>query len=89
MAAPKKTESKKPVVKAPVAKADKKVNYSAMSLSDLQAALAQKHNDMLESKRSHRAGEMVNPRVLTATRKEIARINTAIRAAEAAQKESK
>ena len=37
---------------------------------------------MLETKRSHRAGELVNPRAITLGRKEIARLKTAIRALE-------
>jgi ribosomal protein L29 len=44
--------------------------------------LAVKQNDLLEAKRGHRAGELVNPRVITVTRKEIARLKTAIRAEE-------
>lgn len=46
----------------------------------LTAELATKKNDLLEAKRGHRAGELVNPRVITVTRKEIARLTTAIRA---------
>lgn len=52
------------------------------TLEQLTADLAIKQNDMLEAKRGHRAGELVNPRVITLTRKEIARIKTAIRAEE-------
>lgn len=60
------------------------------TLEELRAELAAKHQDMIVSRRSHRAGELINPRVLTVTRKEIARLETAIRAAElAAAKESK
>jgi len=58
------------------------------TLADLQKELAAKQADMIAAKRSHAAGELVNPRVLTVTRKEIARLHTAIRAAELAQKES-
>lgn len=59
------------------------------TVEQLREELVAKKQDMLEAKRSHAAGELVNPRVLTHTRKEIARINTAIRAAEgAAVKES-
>ncbi len=42
--------------------------------------LLAKKNDLLEAKRGHRAGELVNPRVITHTRKDIARLKTAIRA---------
>lgn len=52
------------------------------SLEDLKKDLAAKQNDLLEAKRGHRAGELQNPRVLTHTRKDIARLHTAIRAAE-------
>lgn len=73
-------ESKKTAKKATVVK----------SLEDLKKDLAGKQHDLLESRKSHRAGELVNPRVLGTTRKEIARLHTAIRAAElAAKKESK
>ena len=72
-------ESKKTTKKAEVVK----------SLEDLRKDLAAKQNDLLESRKSHRAGELVNPRVLGSIRKEIARLHTAIRAAELAAKESK
>lgn len=72
-------ESKKTAKKAEVVK----------SLEDLRKDLAAKQNDLLESRKSHRAGELVNPRVLGSVRKEIARLHTAIRAAELAAKESK
>lgn len=68
-----------------VAKKDVKVDYKAMSVAELNKVLVEKQHDILESKRSHRSGELVNPRVLTANRKEVARILTAINA----QKESK
>ena len=73
-------ESKKTTKKAEV----------VQSLEDLRKDLAAKQNDLLESRKSHRAGELVNPRVLGSIRKEIARLHTAIRAAElASKKESK
>jgi large subunit ribosomal protein L29 len=59
------------------------------TLEQLRAELATKQADQIASKRSHAAGELVNPRVLTVTRKEIARLHTAIRAAELSEKESK
>jgi ribosomal protein L29 len=82
-------EAKKPTAaaKKPVAKKEATVVKSA---EDLKKDLANKQNDLMESQRSHRNGELVNPRVITATRKEIARLHTAIRAAELADaKESK
>lgn len=57
------------------------------SLTDLQTDLAAKRADLIEAKRSHRAGELVNPRVITTTRKEIARLMTAI--TETSRKETK
>lgn len=60
------------------------------SVESLKKDLAAKRQDLMDSTRSHRAGELINPRVLGQTRKEIARLETAIRAAAlAAQKESK
>lgn len=59
------------------------------SVADLEKDLTEKRNDMIESKRSHRAGELVNPRVITKTRKEIARLLTALTAANKSAKESK
>ena len=73
-------------------KTTKKVVTAAevKSVADLQKDLAAKQADLLASKKSHRGGELVNPRVLGTTRKEIARLHTAIRAAElASKKESK
>ena len=69
-------------------KTTKKAEF-VKSLEDLRKDLAAKQNDLLESRKSHRAGELVNPRVLGSIRKEIARLHTAIRAAELAAKESK
>lgn len=78
MAEAKKTTKK--VVKATEVKAPE----------ELKKNLAAKQADLLAARKSHRSGELVNPRVLGATRKEIARLHTAIRAAElAAKKESK
>ena len=60
------------------------------TIEQLRTDLAAKQADQIALKRGHAAGEVANPRVLTSTRKEIARLHTAIRAAEiAAQKESK
>jgi large subunit ribosomal protein L29 len=69
-----KAKTTKKVVKkeAPVVK----------SLDDLTSELQAKQSDLLEAKRGHRAGELVNPRVITTTRKDIARLKTAIRAEE-------
>lgn len=75
------------------AKTTKKVTRKAdevKTIDRLREELATKLTDQLAAKRSHKQGELVNPRVLTITRKEIARLHTAIRAAEiASAKESK
>jgi ribosomal protein L29 len=71
--------------------ADKKTTKTASevkTVEQLREDLAAKQNDFVEAKRSHAAGELVNPRVITHTRKEIARLHTAIRAAELEPKES-
>jgi ribosomal protein L29 len=59
------------------------------TIAQLREELLAKRKDLLESRRGHAAGELANPRVLTSTKKEIARLLTAIRAAEIAEKESK
>ena len=58
------------------------------TIEQLRTDLATKQADLLEAKRGHAAGELANPRVLTATKKEIARLHTAIRAAELSEKGS-
>jgi|GEM_PF-203676 len=73
----------------PVKKSTIRVNYAEMKLADLQEGLATAQHDLLGAKRSHKGGELVNVRTLTETRKTIARILTAIRVAENADKESK
>ncbi len=52
------------------------------TLDQLKTDLTAKQADLLAAKRGHRAGELTNPRVITVTRKDIARLNTAIRAAQ-------
>ena len=60
------------------------------TLGQLQVELVAKTADQLVLTRTNAAGERANPRAITLTRKEIARLHTAIRAAEmAAQKEIK
>ena len=70
--------------------ADKKTAKAeeVKTLDQLREELAAKRQDMIEARRGHAAGELANPRVLTQTRKEIARLLTAIRAAENEQKET-
>lgn len=52
------------------------------SIEDLRSKLETKCQDLDDAKRSHKAGELVNPRVISATRKDIARLHTAIRSSE-------
>jgi ribosomal protein L29 len=59
------------------------------TIEQLRVELATKQADLLVARRGHAAGELANPRVLTSTKKEIARLHTAIRAAELSEKESK
>jgi len=46
----------------------------------LQEQLAEARQTLLDAKKSLRAGELVNPRVVTAARKEVARMLTKINA---------
>ena len=81
---------KKPVSKKAPAKVSADKKPAVKDLATLTKKLAEKQNDLIESKRSHAAGELVNPRVLTVTRREIARLKTAIRTHElTAAKENK
>lgn len=60
------------------------------TIESLGKELDAKKTDLTAAIRGHKLGELTNPRVLTTTRKEIARLKTAIRAAELnEQKESK
>lgn len=69
-------------VKATKSAKNVKAAKEVKSLADLQKDLATKQNDLLEARKGHKAGELVNPRVITLTRKEVARLKTAIRAEE-------
>lgn len=70
------------------AKATPKVATEVKTLEQLHEDLAKLRADQLDSLKSHRQGELVNPHVLTTQRKEIARTLTAINAAtRASQKE--
>ena len=59
------------------------------TIDQLRSELVTKQTDLIESKRGNKMGELVNPCVIRQTRKTIARIHTAIRAAEITAKESK
>lgn len=48
------------------------------TVEDLQKEVDAKRTDLIEARRSLAAGELVNPRVITSTRKEIARLMTQI-----------
>lgn len=71
-------------------KTTKVAKAEVKTIEQLRTELAAKQADLIEAKRGHRAGELTNPRAITVTRKEIARLHTAIRAAENnEQKENK
>ena len=67
-----------------------KVATEVKSVEQMQANLTEKMTEHIAAKRGHKLGELTNPRVIRTTRKEIARLHTAIRADEiASAKESK
>jgi len=70
------------------AKSTKKAT-EVKTLEQLRADLVTKTDDLLQARRGNAAGELTNPRVITVTRKEIARLKFAIHANEIAEKESK
>lgn len=60
------------------------------TIDQLRADLVTKTADLLQARRGNAAGELTNPRVITVTRKEIARLKFAIHADEiASAKETK
>ena len=62
-----------------MAEAKKTVKAAVVkTIDDLKKELAEKRNDLLQAKRSHAAGELVNPKALRSLRKEIARLLTQI-----------
>lgn len=65
----------------------KKAN-EVKTIEQLRSDLATKITDLQQAKRGNAAGELMNPRVITVTRKEIARLNFAIRANEIAEAKS-
>lgn len=78
------TDKKTTKVKAAAKKATE-----VKTIEQLREELAAKTADLLQAKRGNAAGELTNPRVITVTRKEIARLHFAIRALEIANKENK
>ena len=62
-----------------MAEAKKTVKAAVVkTIDDLKKELAEKRNDLLQAKRSHATGELVNPKALRSLRKEIARLLTQI-----------
>ncbi len=59
------------------------------TVAEMKIELLAKQNDLIEAKRGLKLGELTNPRAITALRKEIARLHTAIRADELTAKETK
>ena len=67
-----------------------KAAVEVKSIDDLCKDLAALQNDLIEAKRGHRQGELINTCSLKTTRKQIARLHTAIRAMQmTSEKESK
>ena len=59
------------------------------SIDQLRVDLVTETTNLIEAKRGHKLGELTNPRVITVTRKKIARLQTAIRADEIATAKEK
>lgn len=58
------------------------------SSDDLLKEIVTKQQDLVEAKRSLAAGDLLNPRVITTTRREIARLKTKARQLEIETKEA-
>ena len=72
---------KKPAEKTTkVVKPAKKAAAPAKSEKNLQEQLVEKRTDLQQARQSLAAGELVNPQVISITRKEIAQILTKINA---------
>jgi len=71
-----------------IKKTTKAVKEAVMikTIDQMRIDLAKLQNDLNEAKRGNKAGELANPRVITSTRKRIARLQTAIRAAQIAER---
>ncbi|PID32850.1 50S ribosomal protein L29 [Candidatus Saccharibacteria bacterium] len=54
-------------------------NYAELDEKALNEKLVKAQETLVTTKQSHRSGELTNPRVLNATRKDIARIKTALK----------
>jgi ribosomal protein L29 len=62
----------------------KKNAVEVKTLKQLRKDLEKLQSELAEARRGHKLGELTNPRVITTTRKDIARLHTAITAAESA-----
>lgn len=69
----------KPTKKAPTEKAEK----------TLQEQLAEVRQDLLDAQKTHRSGELVNPKVIARYRKQIARLMTKLNATKNVKEEGK
>ena len=69
--------------------ADKKTKQAeeVKTVEELRTALGEKQNDLMEAKTGLTAGELANPMAIRKLRREVARLNTEIRARELAQEE--
>ena len=74
--------AKKPAPKKAVAPAKQ-------TPEELRASLVAKQADLIEFRRSLAAGELANPRIVTVTRKDIARLKTALNAVDQTDKGEK
>jgi ribosomal protein L29 len=75
--------------KQSVVKKQVKQAAEVKTVDQLREEVVVKQAELLAARRGLAAGELTNPRVVTHTKKDIARLLTAIRAAEIAAKESK
>ena len=78
------------MAKAATTKATKAKDAAEVKTPEvLKQEIATKQQELIDARRGLRAGELQNPRVITKTRKTIARLHTAVRAAELAEKGDK
>ncbi len=68
------------------AKKQPKKAEAAQTVDEMKAALLVAQNDLVEAKRSHASRELVNTARITELRRTIARIHTALRAAQSEEK---
>ena len=63
-----------------ISKVEAKEAKVIKTIDDLRQELTTKQKELLDAKQGHKRGELVNPRIIGTTRKQIARLHTAIRA---------